>query len=117
MKAEAPFYIEQTLFINQKIEKIINSIIDRTDNNYIIVIQSDHGVPRGVKKLEERYPVLNAFYFPDKDYSLLYNEISLVNTWRIILNKYFNQNFDLLPDKAFWSYYAYPYNFEPFYKY
>jgi len=45
--------------------------------------------------------ILNAYYFPDNDYSLLYPEISPVNSFRVILNKYFKTGLSLLKDDAY----------------
>ncbi|MDQ3277751.1 MAG: hypothetical protein M3Q06_05465, partial [Bacteroidota bacterium] len=45
---------------------------------------------------------LNAYYFSDKDYGMLYDSISPVNTFRVVLNKYFSQSFPLLKDSSFY---------------
>ena len=46
---------------------------------------------------------LTAVYFPDKNYSEMYQTISLVNLIRVVLNKYFEAKLPLLPDKHFYS--------------
>jgi len=74
----------------------------------IIIIQSDHG--KGMKKfpedtdietLEAHFNIFNTFYFPDEDYSLSYDTITSVNTFRVIMKKYFAPSFELKQDKAF----------------
>jgi hypothetical protein len=43
---------------------------------------------------------LNAVYFPDQNYSGLYDSITNVNMFRVILNKTFNQHFSLVKDSS-----------------
>jgi hypothetical protein len=67
----------------------------------IIIIQGDHGFrgfPDGMKELE--FSNLNAIYFPDQQYADLYDSISSVNTFRVILHKYFNAPLPLLKDST-----------------
>lgn len=108
IKIQAYNYSEQVLFLNKMLDKMVETILNN-DKDCIIIIQSDHGI-FPVTPQKERYQVLNAFYFSDLDYSLLYEEISLVNTWRVILKKYFHQDFELLDDKKYYSSPHYPYN-------
>ena len=49
---------------------------------------------------ENIFSNLNAFYFPNKDYSRLYDSISPVNTFRVVLNTYFNAQLPLLKDSS-----------------
>ena len=60
-------------------------------------------------KIDERMGILNAYYFPDQDYSKLYKGITPVNTFRIILNKYFGTDLDLLEDRSYFSLLSKPY--------
>ena len=53
---------------------------------------------------------LSAYYFPD-DTEGLYPTITPVNSFRVIFNKYFDQNYPLLDDKALYSEYDIPYNY------
>ena len=45
--------------------------------------------------------ILNAYYFPDADKSVLYPSITPVNTFRLLFNIYFDGNLELLPDKNY----------------
>ena len=63
------------------------------------------------KNLDERFSIMNAYYFPDKDYSSLYPSITPVNTFRVIFNKYFDENLPLLPDNNYFSTIYHPYEF------
>lgn len=103
LESEQKFYIEEVIYLNNLIIDLIDNII-KNSNKPVIILQADHGPPGSVIRAQkERFEILNAFYFPNRDNSLLYDEISLVNTWRVILNHFFNQDFKLLEDKKYWS--------------
>lgn len=96
-------YFNQYLYVVNELKKLINSNIKKnTDNNPVIIIQSDHG-PRPhmlfVKEHERAFDIFNAVYLPDGDYSELYDNIGQINTLRLILNKYFDTQFEMLQDK------------------
>ena len=55
--------------------------------------------------------ILNAYYLPDQNTELIYDSITPVNSFRLILNAYFNANYELLEDKSYFSDYGQPYNF------
>jgi hypothetical protein len=61
--------------------------------------------------LEERFANLSAFYFPDEDYSQIYEEVSNVNTFRIILSQYFGAKLEPLPDRSIFSSFDEPYRY------
>jgi hypothetical protein len=66
-----------------------------------VVIQGDHGA-FGVSP-EDRMKILNAFYLPEGGDALIYDEITPVNTFRVIFNYYFGSSLPLLEDKSFHS--------------
>lgn len=90
-------------YTNNQLLKIINSIKKKTDNKAIIILQSDHGLSdiRPSRK-HDAFRNYSAFYFPDGDYSMIYDSMSNVNCFRIIINKYMNQSLPLVPDKTFY---------------
>jgi hypothetical protein len=51
--------------------------------------------------MREATAILNAYYLPGVDNDVLYDEISPVNTFRLILNEYFDAGLELLPDRTF----------------
>jgi hypothetical protein len=59
----------------------------------------------------ERMTILNAYYFPDSRYDDLYQRISPVNSFRVVLNTFFGASLELLPDKSYFSTWPKPYNF------
>lgn len=112
-------YIAQLQFINKKLKETIDVILDNSVTPPIIIIQGDHGPCAeltNTKTIEgnnfhERMPILNAYYFPKKDYNALYPGISPVNTFRVILNKYFKQDLPLLYDSSYYSTWERNYDF------
>jgi hypothetical protein len=66
----------------------------------VIIVEGDHGFRYYTKPGQEfMYQNMNAVYFPDKDYRTLYDSLSPVNTFRIVLNKYFKAGYPMLIDK------------------
>jgi hypothetical protein len=108
-----PYYVvgyrNQVIFINKRIEEVIKTILAESDNPPIIVIQGDHG-PAPFDVIENRMYILNAYYLPGGSQGL-YKTISPVNTFRLILNNYFDQNFEMLDDVSYFSKYDIPYNY------
>ena len=89
-----------------------------TDREPIIIIESDHGTAFDFdwdeptdKMLKQRFSNLNAYYLP-KGGDLLYDNITPVNSFRIMFNSNFDGNFELLDDKAYWSNSEKPYGFK-----
>lgn len=89
-------YIPQVKFINSKVKETIDYIMDKSQGKAIIIIQADHGMR--IQK-DRCYDILNAYYFPDRDYSTLYPSISPVNSFRVLFNKYFDTEYELLLDE------------------
>ena len=99
---------DQTIYVTRRMEEIVNKILSQRSRPVIIVIQSDHGPGSelvwedlGESNLEERFSILNAYFFPDGDYQQLYPTISPVNSFRVILNQYFGADYDLLEDRNY----------------
>jgi hypothetical protein len=102
-------YSDHVTYINKRIQEIIDIILELSPNPPIIIIQGDHG-PAPFDVIRYRMPILNAYYFPNGTDGL-YETISPVNTFRVVLNKYFAQQYELLDDVAFFSEYDVPYDY------
>ncbi len=107
-------YKRQLIFINKKVQEMIDRIIINSPDPPIIILQSDHG-PLSQLGLEsiykERMSILNAYYLPNNGQKLLYDNITPVNTFRIIFNYYFGANLKLLIDESYYSTFDQPYKF------
>lgn len=101
-KKEADLYFEQVLYAGKLINELVTYIQKNNKKNTIIIIEGDHGFRYLNKTNLAQYTFqnLNAFYFPDHQYEMLYDSISPVNTFRIVLNKYFNAQLPLLKDSS-----------------
>ena len=116
-------YIDQVQFANKKIIETIDKILFESSSPPIIILQGDHGTQTLLQKsranwdnqndesITERMSILNAYYLPNQNTDLIYDSITPVNSFRLILNTYFNTNYELLEDKSYFSDYAHPYNF------
>ena len=89
-------YLNNTRFINSRLPNVIREIIANSKTPPIIIIQADHGY----QLPDIRFDILNAYYFPDRNYSALYPEISPVNTFRVVFDTYFAGNYSLLKDQS-----------------
>ena len=114
-------YVEQLIFIDREILKTVRRIIKSSNGEAIIILQADHGPGsmlnwKSFEKTnkEERLAILNAFYLPQGGDLKLYNTISPVNTFRLVFNHYFQQDFKLLADRFFYSKWWSPFRFFEF---
>jgi len=96
---DKPFYLGQYIFISTQIEKVTDALLKKSEISPIIILQSDHGarVPLPVGAYEYQ-KILNAMYLPGMDYDILSDNISPVNTFRLIFNHYFDADYPLLED-------------------
>ena len=118
-------YLNQLIFINGKVKELIDIILEQSRVQPIIILQSDHGWAWSIgwqqapnTPLDETFDkheifgVLNAYYLPDNGTQLLYESISLVNTFRVVFKTYFGADLELLNDVSYFSdYYQSPYVF------
>jgi hypothetical protein len=111
-------YTGQLCFVNAKVQAIIESILSASSKPPIIILQSDHGPGLRVDwsspectDVRERTGILNAYYLPGGVPDALYDEITPVNTFRLIFNEYFGADYDLLDDRSYVSSYDLPYQF------
>ena len=113
-------YRAQLRFLNKRLEQIVDQIISRSEQPPVIILQGDHG-PSSLlddklsnpdpENLRERMRIFNAYFFPNVDDGTLYNEITPVNTFRVLLNQYFDANFELAGDISYFSTWEEPYTF------
>ena len=96
-------YIHTIIYTNKRLLEIVDTILAESEIPPIIIIQGDHGSEE-TRDEYERINILNAYYFPGHASDSLYPTITPVNTFRIILNEYFNQELELLPDVSYFSY-------------
>ena len=112
-------YQGQVTFLNQRLRAALDRIFADSEQPPIVIVQGDHGPGSGLNMTEldktdvrERYSILNAYYLPDpRARKMLYESISPVNTFRVVLNSYFGTKFPLLADKSYYTPFMQPYQF------
>jgi len=116
-------YRDQVLFVNSKLRTAVEQILSLSKTPPIIIIQGDHGAAYTRSSipythifpddayLKEQMCILNAYYFPGVESSGIYDSITPVNSFRIMLNKYFNAGMPMLEDSSFYSSQAFPFDF------
>ena len=108
-------YIEQLIFVNDKVKNLVNVLLEKSDVKPIIILLSDHGPQIRTKNkntfIQARMSNLVACFLPDKESGIIYDSITPVNIFRIIFNSYFGTDYDLLEDKLYYSEYVRPYKF------
>lgn len=110
---DANGYREQAIFTAKATLISVANILKKSQSKPIIIIQADHGVnlvysddknlPYRNAAIYIRHSILNAYLFPDHDYSVLTPDISPVNSFRVIFNKYFGAQFDILPNNSYYT--------------
>jgi hypothetical protein len=53
------------------------------------------------RQLRKKTAILNAVFFPDGDYRSLSRDMTPVNIFRIIFNKFFGTKLPILPDRTY----------------
>lgn len=111
-------YTNEIRYLNTRILQAVDTILSQSDTPPIIIIQGDHGpgnyfnmVEQDNLCLRERYSILNAYYFPDQDYDALYPTITPVNSFRIVFDRYFDADLQLLADVNYYASWSAPYVF------
>lgn len=112
-------YVAQVKFVQNNVLKFIDKL-NQDKRKKVIIIQSDHGpsIQEGASGnpsdayLKERMTILNAYKLPGLPSDVIYDGITPVNSFRLVLNKYFDANLKLLEDKSYFSPITQIYNFE-----
>jgi hypothetical protein len=101
-------YKDQITYTNSRMITIIKSIINKSDTPPVIILQGDHSYVKGYG----RSKILNAYYLPEGGNEQVRPDFSPVNTFRLIFNTYFGENYEILPNIAYTRQKDYPYQFE-----
>jgi hypothetical protein len=116
-RAEPDGYAEQVRYANSLIKDFVTALLAKDGAKPIVIIQADEGPfptryrdgnrswrEATVDELKAKTGILNAYYFSDGDYRDLDRQVTPVNTFRIVFNKYLGTRFKRLPDRV----YAFP---------
>lgn len=105
-------YVKQQKWLANEVKQAVNKII-KIDPEAVIIIQADHGTTEMNGKVREKhtkdwtrddvlelYNIFNAIRLPKKEWQeRLYDSISSVNTFRLILGCLDKKDYPFLPDR------------------
>jgi len=116
-------YTDQVRFANKRILEAVRTILATSKTDPIIILQADEGpwplpyagderflgtdtssvdwTRASRAELREKMRILNALYLPGPDGAPLYPNMTPVNTFRIVFNRYFGTDLPLLPDENY----------------
>jgi hypothetical protein len=111
-------YVGELNYLNQILKKTIDEILANSETPPIIILQGDHGSRAYLDWssaentcMHERVAIFNAYYFPDQP-AELYDEITPINSFRVVFNNYLGGNFELITDeRSYFSLWDKPYDF------
>lgn len=110
---------DQIIYLNRKLLHLVKDARRRSTRPTVIILQGDHGPgayydqhKASKTNLQDRFSILTAVYFSGKSSAEIPEDLSPVNTFRIVLNKYFSAKLPLLPNKHYYSGLLTPCEFE-----
>jgi hypothetical protein len=118
-------YLDQSIFVADRIVRTVKEVLRRSVRQPVIILQSDHGSGTVLHHtaldglgspttdfLREQFSILNAFLVPPELHRDLYDTISPVNTFRVLLNHWTEPTLPLLEDRSYFSTYSFPFQFQ-----
>lgn len=109
-------YRGQLQYTNALARRMIESILENSSREPVILLQGDHGPGAYLdwesvdeSCIKERFSILNAYYLPGSEETSLYPGISPVNSFRVVLDRYFDSNLGLIEDRSYYANWQKPY--------
>ncbi len=101
-------YLNQMIFVDKKVEEIVEQILSGPGDPPVVIIQADHGTGffgEGFSEevYEERFSIINALYLPAGGEQDLYPSITPVNSFRVVFNRYFDAGLKLEEDISYYT--------------
>jgi hypothetical protein len=103
-------YVDQVRFINDQISGVVEEILQSSTVPPIIILQADHGSAMNVdfmdmenSCLKERYAIFAAYYLPGAEKETVPQDITPVNSFRVVLNEYFSADLNLLENRQYFT--------------
>jgi hypothetical protein len=110
-------FLQQSLYTVRRLKEVVTKLLAGPEaSRPIVILQTDEGpnpptwkkeganfdwTKASQQELEIKYPILNAFYMPGIADPGVYPDITTVNTFRLVLGKYFGADLPLLPDRLY----------------
>jgi hypothetical protein len=109
-------YRAELTWINREVTRLVDAILAESARPPVIILQADHGpgamldwrhpTPEGI---HERMRILIALHLPDAGQPRPYAEITPVNLFRLVFDRYLGTDYGLLPDHSWFSSTSYPF--------
>ena len=99
-------YAMETLFLNRKVNHLIEVLLERSARPPVIIIQSDHGPwteRNSERRQRDRLAILNAALIPGLDPATFPGDATPVNTFRRVMNHVLKTRYPLLKNESFFS--------------
>jgi hypothetical protein len=113
-------YLAQLRYISGRTEALMTRLMETSSRPLVILLHSDHGPGSGLhwesrqkSDVAERLSILCALYFPEGRYEGIPEDLTLVNLFRIVFNRYLGADYPMLPNRTFFTRWKRPYRFEP----
>ena len=113
-------YVAQLRYISSATETLMRRLLATTSRPLVVLLHADHGPGSGLRwesreasDVGERLGILCALRFPDGDYADIPDDLSPVNLFRIVFNRYLGTRYPLLPDQSYFTRWRTPYRHDP----
>lgn len=103
-------YRNQVLYLNYILPEVLREIEDRTERPVIILLMGDHGADEAPPA--ERMAILHALRLPGETGMALEDDMTPVNSVRLLLNEALGADLPLLQDRSLYSTYDRPFDFQ-----
>lgn len=104
-------YAEEVQGLNVLLRQAISTIKERSSRPFVIMLVGDHGAWVDEIRPLERNSVINAIFFSEGGYQQLYPRMSLVNSFRVVMNRFFGAELEILDDRVYFSEHDTPHDF------
>lgn len=111
-------YAEQAQAVGTLLLKTVRTIRQKSGGRAVIVIQGDHGPKANFDQdsvertdLSEAFGILNAYLVPEKARAELREDVSPVNSFRLVLSAVLGADFAPLPNRSYYSTWEEPLKF------
>jgi hypothetical protein len=105
-------FVDQLVYLNSLILRLVDALLaGPADRRPVIILQADEGPFPGVparwtsrnpvRLMRQKFLILNAYYLPGQGTPSPSPTITPVNTFRLVLDRYFGARLPLLPDREF----------------
>ena len=103
-------YLEQLAYVNERILRLVDRLLDVPPGREpVIILQADEGPFNGpgnwrkasAADVRRKFSILSAYRLPGSTEPGLRTDLTPVNSFRVVLNRYLGTDLPLLPDRSF----------------